>query len=156
MACMGVVAELPPEAWLPLTPLTSCHPNDLGGAEGVEAVHECDADVDFGGLAVGVAGSDASAEGLDAAHLHFDAAAGVVSCPSLPEGSAIVPGGAQSFVSGNSSWAVCSPRPTILADRDDRDRIAREDRCMTRSCVVGIIGRHGADVFAHGDLLQQH
>ena len=27
---------------------------DLGGAEGIEAVHERDADVDFGGLAVGV------------------------------------------------------------------------------------------------------
>jgi hypothetical protein len=26
---------------------------------------------------------------------------------------------------------------------------------MTTPCVVGTIGRHGADVFAHGDLLQQ-
>ncbi len=31
----------------------SCHANDLGGAECVEAVHEWDAYVDFGGLAVG-------------------------------------------------------------------------------------------------------
>ena len=26
---------------------------------------------------------------------------------------------------------------------------------MTTPCVVGTIGRHGADVFVHGDLLQQ-
>jgi hypothetical protein len=31
----------------------SCRADDLSGAEGVEAVHEGDADVDFGGLAVG-------------------------------------------------------------------------------------------------------
>ena len=80
--------------------------------------------MDFGGLSVGVSCHDTLAEGLEAAHLRFDAAAGVVSCPSLPEGSAIVPGGSQSIVSSNSGWAVFLPRPTILADRDDRDRIA--------------------------------
>lgn len=106
------------------TPLTSGDANDLGGAECVEAVHECDADVDFCGLAVGVTGSDAFAEGLEAAYLRFDAAAGVVSRPSLQEGSAIVPGGSQSFVSGNCGWAAFLPRPTILADRDDWDCIA--------------------------------
>jgi hypothetical protein len=36
--------------------LTSGDANNLVGVEGVEAVHECDADVDFGGLAVVVAG----------------------------------------------------------------------------------------------------
>ena len=36
----------------PFPPLTSCHADDLGGAAGVESVHECDAYVDFGGLAV--------------------------------------------------------------------------------------------------------
>ena len=50
------------EARLPLTRLASVHANDLGGAEGVEAVHEGDADMDFGGLAVGVSGGDAFAE----------------------------------------------------------------------------------------------
>jgi transposase InsO family protein len=30
--------------------MTSCHSDDLGDAEGGEAVHECDAHVDFGGL----------------------------------------------------------------------------------------------------------
>lgn len=44
-----------------LTPLTSGDANDLGGAECVDAVHEGDTDVDFCGLAVGVAGDDAFA-----------------------------------------------------------------------------------------------
>lgn len=57
-------------------PLTSGEANDRGGAEDVESVYEWDADVDFGGLTVGVAGSDAFAEGLEAAHFRFDAAAG--------------------------------------------------------------------------------
>ena len=30
--------------------MMSRHTDDLGGAEGIEAVDECDADVDFGGL----------------------------------------------------------------------------------------------------------
>lgn len=120
----GIVAELRLEALLPLTQLPSGDAHDLGGAECVDAVHECDSDVDFCGLAVGLAGSYAFAEELEAAHLRFDVAAGVVSCPSLPEGSAIVPGGSQSFVSGNCGWAVVLPRPTILADRDDWDRMA--------------------------------
>jgi hypothetical protein len=50
--------------------------------------------VDVAGLAIGVADNDAFAQGLEAAHLRFDAAAGVVYFPSLPECSAIVPGGA--------------------------------------------------------------
>ena len=98
--------------------------DDRDGAEGVEAVHEGDADVDFGGLSVGVSCHDTLAEGLEAAHLRFDAAAGVASCSSLPEGSAIVSGGSQCFASGNCGWAVFLPRPTILADGDDWGRIA--------------------------------
>ena len=68
-----------------LSPSGSGRADDLGGAEGIEAVDECDGDVDFGGLAVGVSRGDALAEGLEAAHLGFCAAAGVVSgqtCPS--------------------------------------------------------------------------
>ena len=38
---------------MPLTPLMSCRTDDLGGAEGFEAVHEGNADVDFCGLSVG-------------------------------------------------------------------------------------------------------
>ena len=51
---IGVVAEVPLGRLVPLSPAASGHAFDLGGAEFVEAVHECDADVDFGGLAVGV------------------------------------------------------------------------------------------------------
>ena len=59
----------------PLSPLASGHANDLGGAEGVEAVHKVDADLDFGGLAVWVSCCDAFPEGPEAPHLGFDAAA---------------------------------------------------------------------------------
>lgn len=51
---LGVVAEVRLETWDPCPSVVSGHALDLGGAEGVEAVHECDADVDLGGLAVGV------------------------------------------------------------------------------------------------------
>ena len=79
----GVVAELTAEASLPLTPLKSCYADDLGGIEGVEAVHEGDAD--FGSLAVRASRGDALAEGLEAAHLGLNAAADVVSRPPFPE-----------------------------------------------------------------------
>ena len=98
----------------------SGHADDVGGAECVEAVDEGDADLDFGGLAVGVSCSDTFAEGLEAPHLRLDPAPGVVSCPALPERPAVVPGRAQGFVSGNRGRAVLFPRSPILADRDDR------------------------------------
>lgn len=75
-------------------------------------------------LAVRVVGIDASAEALKVAHLRFDYAVDVVSRPSLPEGSATVPSGPQSFVSGNCSYAVSILRTTILGDRVDWDRVA--------------------------------
>ena len=50
----GVVAEVSLKTRLPLSPLGSGDAFDLGGAECIEAVHECDADLDFCGLAVGV------------------------------------------------------------------------------------------------------
>lgn len=51
---MGIVVELRLDARRPLTPLISGDANNLGGAEGVGKVHECNADVDFRGLAVGI------------------------------------------------------------------------------------------------------
>lgn len=39
---------------MPLLPLTSCHADDLGDTESLEAVHEGYADVDFGSLGLGV------------------------------------------------------------------------------------------------------
>ena len=69
----------------PLSPLASCHANDLGGAEGVEAVDEGDADLDFGGLTVRVSCRDAFAKGLQAPHFCLDPASDVISGPPLPE-----------------------------------------------------------------------
>ena len=50
----GIVAEVVFETSFPLSPIALGDAFDLSLAEDVEAVHECDADVDFGGLAVGV------------------------------------------------------------------------------------------------------
>lgn len=115
---MGVVAELPLEARLPLSSLHFGDADDLGGAECIEAVDEGEADVDFGGLAVRVFSSDALVERFQTTHLGLDPAPGVVSRPAVPEGPALVPGGALGFVSDLRSWAVFCPRPAILADRD--------------------------------------
>lgn len=49
-----------------------------------EAVDQYDADMDFGGLAVGISCSDAFPEGFEAAHLRLDPASIVVSCPAHP------------------------------------------------------------------------
>ena len=51
---VGIVAEVVFETSFPLSPIALGDAFDLSLAEDVEAVHECDADVDFGGLAVGV------------------------------------------------------------------------------------------------------
>lgn len=53
--------------------------DDIGGADGVEAVHQCDANLDFGGLAVWVSRGDAVAKGVEAAHLGLDPTSGIVS-----------------------------------------------------------------------------
>jgi hypothetical protein len=86
--------------------MASCHANDFGGAECVEAIDEGNPDLDFGGLAVGVSCSDALTEGLEAAHplpshglpanherVRLDPATGVVSGPARPECPAIVASG---------------------------------------------------------------
>jgi len=49
-----------------ISPLSSIHADYLGRFDGREAVHECDADLDFGGLAVRVFCVDAFAKGLEA------------------------------------------------------------------------------------------
>lgn len=48
------VAQISVRAEGPLSRGLSGDGLDLGPAEGREAVHDCDADLDFGGLAVGV------------------------------------------------------------------------------------------------------
>lgn len=74
--------------------------------KGVEAVQECDADVDFSGLAVRVSRHDALAEGLEPAHPRLDPDADVLSGPSLPERSAVMPCSEQGLVSGACRWAA--------------------------------------------------
>lgn len=61
---IGIVAELALEACLPLSPPNLGDADDLSGAECVEAVDECDVNMDFGGLAVGVSFGNALAECL--------------------------------------------------------------------------------------------
>jgi hypothetical protein len=84
-------------------------------------------DLDFGGLAVWVSRGDALAAGVEAAHLCLDPASGVVSGPALPECPAVVPGGAQCFVSGDRSWAVFFPGPPVFANGDDRGGLPVDD-----------------------------
>lgn len=79
----------------------------------------------------------------------------MISGPALPECPAIVPGGAQGFVSGNRGRAVLFPRSPILADRYDRGGLPVDDRPMAAVGVIGTVGRHRADFFAHGDLVEQ-
>ena len=50
---------------MPLRPMASDDADDLAGAEGVEAVDEGDADMDLGGLTVGVLCHDAFAKSLE-------------------------------------------------------------------------------------------
>jgi hypothetical protein len=141
-----------PKARLPLSPLTLCHADDLGGAKGVEAVHECDADLDFGGLAVGVSCGDAFAKDLQSAHplpgsrlrannerFRLDPASYMVSGPALPERPAIVPGGAQSFGPDDCSRAVLFPRPAVLSDRYDWNGLPVDDGSVATARVIGAV-----------------
>lgn len=129
------------------------HALDLGCAEGRVAVHKSEADLDFSGLAVGVSGSDVLSEDSHAAHLRFDPAPGVVSRPALLESPPIVSGGAQGFVAHACRRTVFLPRPTILADRNDQDSVAREDHAAAPVRVIGAIGGHGADLFVCANLV---
>lgn len=151
----GVVAQHALDTCLPTIPLTSGHANDLGCAECVEAVHEGDADVDFGGLAVGVSCGDAFAECLEAAHFGLDAAAGVVAGPAFPERTTEVAGRAEGLVADPGGGAVFLPGAAALTDRDDRRSLARDDGGVTAAGVVGSIGGHGGDFFVLRDLVEQ-
>jgi hypothetical protein len=111
--------------------------------------------VDFGGLAVWVPCSDALAEGLEATHLVFSAAAGVVTRPALPECPAVVPGGTQGFISGDCGGAVLFPSPTVPSDRDYCRAAACDDGAVAAPRVVSAIRGHGADVFVVWDLIEQ-
>ena len=51
----GIVAEFRAGSEFPLSPLGLSYALNLGSAEGIEAVHQRDADLDFGGLTIRVA-----------------------------------------------------------------------------------------------------
>lgn len=65
MVWISIVAEVVVETSFALSPGTLGHAFDLGLAESVEAVHNGDADVDFGGLAVRVSRCDPLPEGFE-------------------------------------------------------------------------------------------
>lgn len=125
----------------------SCHADDLGGAEGVESIHMGDADLDFGGLAVGVSRCDTLTESLRAAHLDLNAAADVVSRPPFPECPTVVTRGAQGFVAGPCRLAILLPRSAILADRDDGGAAQCNDSAVAAATVIGTVRRQSADGF---------
>ena len=52
---IGVVAEFRAGSEFPLSRTGLSYALNLGSAEGIEAVHQCDADLDFGGLTIGIA-----------------------------------------------------------------------------------------------------
>jgi len=134
----------------------SVHANDLGGAEGVEAVHEGDTDLDFGGLSVRVSCGDAFPECLEVEPVSATGSSEPARA-SLPRSgfghgfrssvsetrSAVVSGGAQGVVAGSGRPAVLIPRPPVLADRDDRSGLAVDDGGMAASGVIGTVRSHG-------------
>ncbi len=69
--------------------------NDLGGAKPQEAVHQCNADLDFGSSARGVSRGDAFSEGLETSHFGLDVTSDMKASPLLPERPAIVACGAR-------------------------------------------------------------
>ena len=131
------------------------HPEGLGGAEGIEAVDEGDADLDFCVLAFGVFCGDALTEGFEAPRLGLDPPSRMVSGPALPECFAVMPGGTQGFVSGDRGWAILLPRPPILTNWNDRVDLPLDDGRVAAARVVGTIGGHSAELFAPGNLVEQ-
>jgi transposase-like protein len=61
----------------------------------------------------------------------------MVTRPALPECPAVVPGGAQGFISGDCGGAVRFPGATVLADRNDRGGLAVDDGSVTAAGIQG-------------------
>ena len=121
---------------------------------GIETFHKGAVSVKNGGLSVGVNCCDAVADGLEAAHLGFDAPVGLVSYPSLPKHATELACGTQAFVAGLSGWATLLPRSTIVADRDDCSATPRDDGAVEAASIVGAICALAADLFLIRDLGQ--
>ena len=110
-----------------LTPPSSGEAFDLGVAECVEAVHECDADVDFGSLSVRVSRGDPFTEGFETAHSRLDPASGMIAGSLLPVRPTEAPGRPEDVVAGTGRRAVFLPEASVLADRDNGGAAAIQD-----------------------------
>jgi len=128
---------------------------DLGPAEGREAVHDCDADLDFGGLACGIKGLDPLAEKRQAVHLSFYPTSDMVSCSLLPWRPSEAPRRPQDLISCQRGGAVFLPGAAVSADRYNRIGAVRDDRSVTASRVIGAISGDGGDLFILGKLREQ-
>lgn len=123
----------------PLFPCVSGDAEDVGGAECVEAVHQGDTDVDFGGLAIRVSGGNAFSERFQAPHFCLSPASDMVAVPSFPGCATFFANVAQDCVSRDRGRTVLTPEPPVLADRDDGRRPMLENGCMAAAGIVSPI-----------------
>lgn len=93
----------------PISPLNTGHANNLGGAEGVEAVDDGDADLDFCGLAGGVSCGDACSEGFEPSHFIM----GILPAPSLPAGSAEASCRPKDIIVRPGRWTILLPETAV-------------------------------------------
>tara|TARA_R110002094_G_scaffold67708_2_gene76986 strand:- start:468 stop:950 length:483 start_codon:yes stop_codon:yes gene_type:complete len=140
---------------LSLILLISVQTDDFGGALGVEAVEESDADADLFGLAVRVFATMRSPKALKPrilALIRLRAWHPVMCLRTRPAG---VSWGAQGFVSGPCGRTVFLAGPPVLADRDDCAGLTRNDGGVAAADVTGAVRSHSAAFFALRDLLGQ-
>ena len=126
-----------------------------GDAEFGEAVQDGDADLEFGGLTVEVAGGELMTEELQAVHLGLDAASAMVARPLAPERPPEARHGAQVVVASLGVRALLLPRLCVPARRNDRFRAAVGDGIAAGAPIVGPVGGHGCDLLIRGNLRQQ-
>ena len=126
-----------------------------GYAEGGVAVHDCNADLDFGNLAVEVPRHEPLAQQFDRVHLRLDAAPAVVSTPSSPQGPVEILGCPQGLIARHSSSGGRLPGLRVLAGRDDGMGTAICNRIVALARVVGAVSRDAADLLALRDLVEK-
>ena len=152
---MGVVAQISVQADAPLSRGSSGDSLDLGPTEGREAVHDCDAGLDFGNLAVGVSGHDPLTEELQAVHLGLDPTSDMVAGPLLPECPAEVSRRPQDLVARQCCGAVFFPGAAVPADGYDGIGAARDDGSVSSPRVVCAVRGDGGNLFILRNLRQQ-
>ena len=137
--------------------LTSPSSSDISrrGAKGGEAIEDSNADLEFGGLPVEVAGGKPQIEELHAVHLGLDTTASVVAAPPPPDRSADVSDGAQGLVSPWDTGTVFHPWLGVAPGRDDCVGAAGGDGVAADATVIGAVRGHQGDRLALGDLRRQ-